>query len=273
MFCRFCYYDLHGQEMPRCPECGTAFAFDDPDSFLRKTPGSLGRTLFWLRRRRLILIIAMTVLLLWSYAAAHSHLPSLANATHPIHLARTNLKRVMTARLIQRYKHPQQTVFDLNSAKKYMQPSFSPWSEAGAAHTKALITDLLVRSPFFIVPTMAYLLAVSLLAGRRVRRGVLILLVALSLVLFGSSLPRKTADLLCGGTYEFLNDIVFLPGIDLASSNPQRGKTIAAYDAQSFCRTGGWGIAFADGHVQWYWDDRAKPLFQAQGVPYPEQGD
>ena len=273
MFCRFCYYDLHGQQIPRCPECGTAFAFDDPGSFLRNMPGSLLRMLFWLRRRQLVLIVATTVSLLCCYAVASSKLPSLPNSAKMSGYASVHLKGVMTTWFIQKNDHPQQTAFDIDAAKKDMQPSFSPWSESDAAHRKALITYLLIHAPLFIVPTMVYLLVVAALVGRRARWRVVVLVVALSFVLFGSISPRLTAGRLCPGSHVFLNDIVYIPGIDLTRASPLRGRTIAAYDVQSFRRPGRRGIAFADGHVEWLWDDRAKPLFQAQGIPYPEQSD
>ncbi len=273
MFCRFCYYDLRGQQMPRCPECGTGFAFDDPGSVLRKTPGGLRRMLFWLRRRRRVLVVAMTILLLCSYAVASSQVRSLPKSAHTIRYAAVNLKGIMTTWLIQKYEHPQQTGFDIDAAKQDMRPSFSPWSEGGAAHRRALLIYLLVHAPLFVVPTVAYLLVVAALVGRRTRRGVVVLVVALAFVLLGSLYRHRTVGRLCPGSYLFLNDSVCLSGVDLTKANPQRGRTIAAYDAQSFRRSGRRGIAFADGHVEWLSDDRAKPLFQAQGVPYPDQHD
>lgn len=273
MFCRFCYYDLHGQQIPRCPECGTAFAFDDPDSFLRKTPGSLGRMLFWFRKRRRVLAIALTILLLCSYAVASSHLPSFPRSVKIGQYASMHLKCVMTTWFIQKNDRPQQKTFDVDDAKNDMSPSFSAWSETDAAHRKRWTTYLLVHAPMFVAPTVAYLLVVAALVGRPARREAVVLIVALSSVLFGSLSPSKTAGRLCPGSYAFLNDIVFLPDVDLGRTNPQRSRTIAAYDVQSFRRLGRRCIAFASGAVQWLPDDRARPLFQAQGIPYPEPSD
>ena len=50
-FCRGCGYDLHGLDKLRCPECGRAFAPDDPRSYVRS------RTV----ERRLPILIAMYV--------------------------------------------------------------------------------------------------------------------------------------------------------------------------------------------------------------------
>ncbi len=61
-----------------------------------------------------------------------------------------------------------------------MRPSFSPWSEGGAAHRRAWVGYLLVHAPLFVVPAMAYVLVVAVLIRRRARRGVVVLLVALS---------------------------------------------------------------------------------------------
>lgn len=273
MFCRLCYYDLQGQPIPRCPECGTHFAFDDSGSFLHKTPGRLARVLFWLRRRRRVLLVAMTILLLCGYAVASAKSPSVAYLTYPSRLAVANLKSVMMTWIIQQHVHPQQTAFDIDAAKRDTRPSLSPWSEGRAAQRRAFVTYGLVWGPLFVVPTLAYLLAVTVLVGKRARRGVVVLIVALSFVLTGSLSPHETAGRLYRGSYAFLNDSVRLPGIDLTRANPRRGRTIAAYDAQSFRGSGRRIIAFADGHVECLCDERARPLFQAQGVPYPEPTD
>lgn len=275
MFCRFCYYDLHGQEMPRCPECGTAFAFDDPDSFLQKSPGTLGRIrmLLWLRRRRKAFVVALTILLLGGCAVAGSRLPSGQFSRATGGHARTNLMGIMTEWFIQKNDRPQETTFDIDAAKIAMQPGFSPWTESDASHRRALVTYLFIHAPFFVITSLVYLLLVATAVGRRARWGIVVLVAALSFVLFGSLSPFQTADRLCPGSYAFLNDIVFLPDVDLGRTNAQRSRTIAAYDVQSFRRPGRRCIAFASGAVQWLRDDRARPLFQAQGLAYPEQSD
>ncbi len=78
---------------------------------------------------------------------------------------------------------------------------------------------------------------------------------------------------LIGGSYRYLDDIVCLSGIDLTSMNVRRSSTIAAYDAQSFRQGGSRLIAFADGQLDWLQDHNAEPMFQAQGIPYPETTD
>ena len=215
----------------------------------------------------------MTILLLCSFAVASSYLPSPPRPVKMGDFASMHLKCVMTTWFIQKHEHPQQTAFDIIAGKDDIRPSFSAWSETDAAHRKRWTTYLLVHAPLFVVPTVAYLLVVAVLVGRGARRGALVLVVALSFVLFGSLSPSRTADRLCPGSYAFLNDIVFLPDVDVMGGNTQRGRTIAAYDVQSFRRPGPPCIAFASGAAQWLRDDSARPLFQAQGVPFPEQSD
>lgn len=270
VFCRCCYYDLRGQQRPRCPECGTAFAFDDPRSFLGERPGNFARMFSRLRRRGRVLLVTLSVLLLISYGVAGFTLPSLRYPVHPAVLAAANLKAIITTWMIQQYQRPQQTVFHVDAARQDMSPSLSPWSEGRAARWKALITQLLTIAPYFIVPTMAYILVVAIFVGRRGRQGVFVLLAGLSLVVYCSVYPRDVAAWLCPGSHAFLDDYVYLPGIDFTPANAKRGRTIVAYDIHTFRRPGRRIIGFADGHVTSLWDDRAKPLFQAQGIPYPD---
>jgi prepilin-type processing-associated H-X9-DG protein len=269
MYCRFCYYDLRGQQTPRCPECGTAFAFDDPRSFLHKTPNRLERTMLWIRRRRRAPLVAMTILLLGCYAVADYQLPSANHSSLLAVLSRANLKVLMTEWMIQQHDHPEQRAFDIDAAMQDIRPSYSPWSERDAASRKLQLAYLLNCAPWFVVPTMVYLLLIAILLERRARRGVFALVLALSLVLFGSLSPRETATRFFPGSLAYLNDFVFLQGVDLTRSNSQQTRTIAAYDLQSFRNRSVRIVAFADGHVEALWDDRAKPLFREQGLAYP----
>ena len=273
MFCRCCYYDLRGQHTPRCPECGTAFAFDDPRSFLSEKPGSLARILLCLRRGRRVLVAGLSILLLVTYGVAGFTLPSLGYSVHPTVLAAANLKATITTWMIQQYERPQQMVFDVNAARQDMAPNFSPWSEGRAAQRRELVSRLLTVAPYFVVPAMIYLLAVGILVGRQARRGILALVVALSFLLYCSVYPRDVAAWLCPGTHAFLDDYVYLLGVDFTDGNSARGRTIVAYDAHTFRRRGRRIIGFADGHVTSLSDESAKALFQAQGVPYPDLPD
>ncbi len=38
MFCRSCHYDLRRLPEARCPECGTPFNRDNPDTYLQVIP-------------------------------------------------------------------------------------------------------------------------------------------------------------------------------------------------------------------------------------------
>ena len=270
MFCRRCYYDLRGQRDPRCPECGTAFAFDDPSSFLGEKPRMLGRILARLRRRRRVLLGALTFLLLISYGFGYSSLRSHSHAVHPRVLATVNLKGILTTWAIQRYDHPEQAGFDVDAARRDMRPSLSPWSEGRAAHWRALMTRFLTFAAHFVVPTIVYVLAVAILIGGRVRRGAFALGATLSLVLWCSIYPHELARRLLPGSHAFLDDYVYLPGAYASRANSAPGQTIVAYDVNSFRGAGPRIIGFADGHVMSFWGERAKPIFEVQGIPHPK---
>ncbi|MBU0716861.1 MAG: hypothetical protein KJ749_01325 [Planctomycetes bacterium] len=269
MYCRHCYYDLRGQLTPRCPECGTGFAFDDPSTFLPKSPGILGRGLLALRRRRRWAILALlTLLLLASYRIALI-LPSSSHWVHPTVVSTANLKNILTIWLVQQYKDPQQTEFDVDAARQLLRPSLSPWFEWRVTWWRESITRYLKLAPRFIVLTMLYLLVVMIFVGKRMRRGAIGLILALFVVLLCSIQPAETASWLCPESHALLDDYHYLPGIDITLSGEKAHKTIVAYDIQSFRRPGRRIIGLADGFVLSMWDDRARPLFEAQGLEYP----
>ncbi len=270
MFCNRCYYDLRGQAVERCPECGTTFDFDDSGSHLANRPGPFGRVLLRLQRRRRALLIVLTVLLMISYAVASHYVPRFANHTHPVVLSRQNLKAALTAWTIQQYDDPEQLVFDVTAAEEDIQPSLSPWSEADAAWRRALVTYILTHGYLFAIPALVFLAALAVLVRGRTRRAALALMVASAFMVVGAIYPRETAARVCPGTYAFLDDYVYLRGVVMTSANPTRGRTIAAYDKKSFRRVGRGVIGFAAGNVVTLLEERARPLFEAQGLPYPQ---
>ena len=77
---------------------------------------------------------------------------------------------------------------------------------------------------------MVYLLMITVLVGRRARRIILVVFAVLCIVLVGSVFPDKTASRLFAGSHTFLDDSVRIAGLDLSSANPNRGRTIAAYE-------------------------------------------
>ena len=168
------------------------------------------------------------------------------------------------------YNNCPQVEFDVDAVRRSMSPSFSPWSEGRAAYCKKLMTRLLTFGPYFVIPTIVYVLAVAILIGRRARWGAFILTVTLSLVLCCSVYPHRLAGWLFPGSHAFLDDYVYLPGAYTTEANSAPGETIVAYDVNSFRGTDRRIIGFADGHVMSFSDERAKPIFQAQGIPYPK---
>ncbi len=271
MYCRECHYDLRGQDVPRCPECGTAFAFDDPSSYLRRVPGFLGRRVQGIRRRRWFLLVVLTAALLCGYAEAYSHMPSLRNARHERLLSAQTLKWIMAVWMNYQREHPRQHEFDADVIGRAVGTRPSPWSEPTEARRRATLAYVLEFGGVFVIPILAYLIAVGVLFRWRMRRiGFAALLVA-ALVILGCRYANETAVWLYPGTHAYLKDYVFISGVNLARSNPQRGMTIAAYDIHIPRKHARLTIAYGDGHVNHlWWDDRAKPLFEAQGIPFPE---
>ncbi len=268
MYCRNCFYDLRGQEISRCPECGLPFALDDATSFLSDVPGILGQTLLWLRRRRKFLIIVMTILwLMCNYQAKYLYNFGCGGIISYGIVACNNLKNVITARKVQAFEYPESKSFDIEDAKKNIQPSLSAWSERDAVGHRLSLSKKLRFVPQFAIPAILYLLLFAVLYERRLRRGAIVLAAGLLLIVCGSLFPQEIVTRVYPGSYAFLDDIVHIPGIDLTVYNE---NTIIAYDLESFRWNGQRVVAFADGHTVHRQGDWAKPLFQAQGIPYPE---
>jgi len=269
MYCRGCYYDLRGQEMARCPECGTTFDFEDADTFVNCPPRGVGRLWYWLRPHRPKLIVLVSaVWCITVFLVAPRIAP--ARWRHSVAILSTvNLKGVLTCWIIQQYDDPHRRAFDQKAAARHMRPSLSPWTEEPKARRRQCFHYVLTIAPYYLVPTIVYALLMIPLLGRVGRRIAVTAAVCSVLVLLLSAEQLRVADFLFPGSHAFISDYKYIPDVDLTSSAVGRGKTIAAYDSRSFTGTRRRTIGFVDGHVESLWDDRARPLFEAQGLVYP----
>ncbi len=276
MYCSRCHYDLRLLDTGRCPECGSAFDDDDPSSYVLRRPGPAARAMLWFRwRRRQVLLVALTALLLMSYVVAGDFMRQGRMNGFYAESTRENLKQVLAAWRIQQAADPEQLAFDAGAAREILRPSLSQWSEAQAEWERASLTYALARGYVLVIPTLVYLLAVAALFGGRLRRGALILIVVPAALAVGSAYPDDVAAWIYPGTYAFLDDYVYMDGVVLTSANANRGRTIAAYDKPVFRQTEPFQwcvIGFADGHVLSYpiTADWPRSLFEAQGIPYPD---
>ena len=272
MYCRACYYDLRGQEMGRCPECGTTFDLGDPETFLDRPPRGVAR--LWHRYRRLgpKMIVCLTVAWCITVFVVAPYLAR--DYSHRMtvwHVGNSNLKGIMTTWIIQQHDRPEHRPFDQDAAKLSMRPSWSPWTEGWRARLRLRVGYVLRKAPIFAGATLVYALLMASLLSRAGRRLTLGVAVCALLVFLLSEEPIRVANFLCRGSYAFLSDYTYIPDVDLTSSAVGRGTTIAAYDTRSFSGHRRRLIAFADGHVELLWDDSARQLFEAQGLEYPSQ--
>ena len=180
-----------------------------------------------------------------------------------------NIKAVMVQWFIQQSETQQNLDFDMNLARQDMRPGWSPWTEEGGARAHRAAGYVVTVGPYYVLPTALWAWVVVSLMMKRKRRAFSIITATALIVLVLAFYERPVVDALFPGTHAFLEDYCFVPGLDLTGGSAPRGKTIAVYDKKSFERRGRRLIAFADGHAEFLWDDRAKPLFEAQGLEYP----
>jgi prepilin-type processing-associated H-X9-DG protein len=181
------------------------------------------------------------------------------------------LKQITIQRIIWHHKDPAKGDFDRGAAVRDLPPGFSPWSESREHERYLLIRKAVDGAANYTVPLALYaMFMVLLLRGRYRWRAFGVLVISVVLIL-PSCDPYQTARFFSRPTYAYLDDYVYVDGVDLGSSDPARRTTIAAYDKRSFDGDQRRIIGFADGHVESLWDDQARPLFADNGLEYPAQ--
>jgi len=270
MYCRQCHYDLRSLTINRCPECGEAFDPTISDTFYQEFPSVGWHLRTALRSFRESCIrnrgqIVFILLLLWGLGIL-GLLPAFLGTNHNLGLRRSNLTGIMTTWAIQ-LNEPARTslAFDKDAARLDMQPSFSSWTEQKQITRRGRIENQARMAPFLFAPLAGLLLIISLLWRGRVRRIVRVLVVLCLLTSLTAIAPKWISEMLVPGTYNFLDDYVCLENVDLRHPKGD----IAAYAWRTFIGEGRRMIAFDDGHIEAVEHDRARQLFEQQGIPYP----
>ena len=269
MYCRGCFYDLRGQETPRCPECGRAFDPGDPHSFL-EYPGRFHGVWIKLKEYRGPAAALLTgawllcmVLGALGLEAVRRNGPSARNVTY--------LKMITIQRIIWQHDDPENRDFDRKAAVRDLPALPSPYTEQTKIVWGGRLAEAIRVGGNCAIPTAVYAVLMIPLVSRR-RRWAALGVLALCLTLFYASLSAAgIVGFLFPAGHAYLDDYVYINGVDMTSANSKRGTTIAAYDLRSFKGDQQRIIGFADGHAETLGDDRAKPLFEAQGLEYPKR--
>jgi len=273
MYCRACYYDLRGQDTPRCPECGRAFDPGDPGSFLDH-PGRLHRIRIAYKKPRIPCAILLTsVWAIWMlFGTPLLDTPRCVDVRHPLS---SHLRGVAIRRMLWQQQDPPIRDFDRAAAIRDWPPLVSAHTLHARSERRKRLGRIRHCVTFYAVPTAIFaLLLITLVRCRRrwLALGVLVLcgaLVPASHEVFEVADALIPEDPLPAPSHAYLDDYVHIDGIQFTSSDDWGNTTIAAYDIRSFEGDGRRIVAFANTHVRSLGDDEAKALFEAQGLEYP----
>lgn len=281
MFCAHCYYDLSGQEAPRCPECGRDFNFDDPTSYLSETGGQLSKCRRWIRQHPQRAFAAMIYGFLMYSAFAFLLLPdfspssmkglSTCGSFTTWQLA--NTRTVMQCWLGYHAEHPSDAIFTHAEAKLLAPPGFSPVTQSLTIKTSAILSYSMNHAWVFAIPALCLLVPGMWLVDKARRRWLRAFIILIVLLLSVCQFREEIRKRLFRESLAYVDDVTFVSGVDLSSANPKPETTIALYDGHRLTRKDQICIAFADGHVEIMTSDEARPLFEAQGVSFPERQD
>ncbi len=281
MFCVQCYYDLSGQETPRCPECGREFDFDDPASYLSESGSRLTNFRIWVhqhpREALATAFYAFFVYSFFAYLLLPDFTPSSMSGRSTCGSFTTwrlaNTRTVMHCWLTFHAEHPPDAIFTHADAKLMVPPGFSPVTESLTIKTAAILSYSANHAWVFAVPVLCLLVPGLWLVDKSQKRQVRTFIVAIVLFLILCHFWGGIRDSLFRKSLAYVDDITFVTGVDLSRSNPNLRTTIALFDGHRSTQLGRICVAFADGHVEAMPEKKARPLFEAQGIPFPEWED
>lgn len=258
---------MRGQVGPRCPECGRAFDFADAATFDTELPGVLLRTHRWLAHRRfkvLAVLLALTIGMWWMTA---DEMPIFSRRIHPSVVSASHLKQILTTWMIHQYEGQPGTPFNREKAIRDLRGNYSAYEQYSKGRFRAA-WELWRRSGWLFLHMLS--LAVCLFAiviyWQGTRRRLALAGSLMVLLVIGDGVMNNTLlHTLFPGSHAFLDDYVYLNDVDLMSSRPERGNTIAAYERTPWPVTRRRLVGFADGHVVRMFEDKFIQLLKSQG--------
>lgn len=267
MYCKKCFYDLRGQQIERCPECGSSYDSSNPETYFASKPGWIKLQLLRIQHRRVAISIALTIVLLISWYIPGRYILRNQKYFHPSRISSVNLKIILTTWLIQQHEHPEKQQFDIQSARKDMRPFFSARTETKQAARKFFWRYLLVNNIDFTIPLLIYTFLLLILYKMTVYRFIVLVLLFVTVCL-AEHYSSQITNTLWPGSYKFLGDYVYLPELDWKSSKPNKGNTIAAFGREKLKTGGRRVVGYMDGHVNHLFDEQFIPLLQRQGYDF-----
>ncbi len=234
MFCRTCHYDVHAQLDPRCPECGTSFSPDDPTTYYAKRPTAWS----WFRPNAriaagvAIVLFATTLAVLtptvtWCGGLRSAHGQVFSNLRHIINEADVELGRVANP-----------SAFDMGDFVATSPQSFDPALDSVATEHRyrwQRFARAWVWTGMLVTVYMTAFVLFVWRRGRLLRRAAvtaLVIAAMFSLACFGKG--RRGADLIWHRDHRYLNDYIYVTGIDWSVGRRTCPDTIVAYSKHTF---------------------------------------
>ncbi len=276
MYCKTCHYDLRGQETLRCPECGRAFDLDDPKSFLEHR-GRMRRLRISFEKLRTPLAILLACLWVQWIILGPPRFYRVRDGIGRAPASVRQLHMITTQRRIWQLDDPAIVDFDRAAAVRDLPTALSAHSEQARIDRRKRLNAVRRWVLRCAVPTAVLaLLLIPLVRGRK--RWVALGVLALCGVLIPASIwASEIADALAPQdpsvkpSHAYLDDYVFIDGIVFTSYLDGSSTTISGYERRIFDGQGRRIVAFADGHVRPLAEDRARSLFEANGLEYPTE--
>ena len=268
MYCKKCNYDLRGQESPRCPECGTDFDPADSKTFHNHS-GRLHRAGRLFQKLRIPCAILLTCVWVMCMFIGPPRFYARRNHGGMPRTTAQNLKMITIQRVVWQLEDPTIRNFDRAMALRDLHPMPSPYTEPWKNALRPRLKWVERAMPGYAAITAIYsFLMIPLLKRRRRWVAVGVSLLSIALIAASGQLVVLSKNLALG-SYAYLDDYVFIDGIQFALGEGGDNTTVAGYDIRSFEGDQKRIVVFANAQVGAIPDERARSLFESQGLEYP----
>ncbi len=271
MYCRSCRYDLRGQEVPRCPECGGLFSFVDDRTYLDHLPTWRSRIQSFIHP---LTLWGLRFLLFSLGVASVLAVPSIITCGAPaglLVLSGRNLQSVAQEWTRQCGGLPIDCRFDPAAARAHLPPSFSSLSERDKLGARYEHAERLGERPvwFFLPCLFAVLLGLTFRAA--LRSWILLSSAGtFCIVLGGSCFARPLSEFRYPAGYAYVDDFVYLEPPRAAEYSTCANTAVIAYQRHPDI-TSRIGVAFANGETKFVTTEDLDSLL-AGGTTQPREG-
>ena len=263
MFCRDCKRDLSGHQGTVCPDCGTGFDPDDPNTFYVSPPTGVdgfGKPITTQPRKRTVLATAAILFYLLIYSTIIPGSIDSVEEDNTHETQKANIRTCFAAWRLQVLGDEGAAEFKKSTVEMNFPPAYSAWGDKTAFHFLSVSQAL---RPAMTIPLLLYTLLLAILRTKRSRLFFSIATACVLATIAINTFNEQIVENTWPKSYNFVDDYVY---VSAPNQNNTTGDLYIVLYERYPSESGGRYVVENNGYIQWVTDRKLANMLDKQGA-------